>query len=68
MHLFKVYHHTFVKKDLAKSDIPYSMKPLCGDLHKMYMSNKCPISQTMVEQFIWQQPAGKIFWRIFSNK
>jgi hypothetical protein len=68
MHLFKVYHHTFVKKDLAKSDIPYSMKPLCGDLHKMYMANKCPISQTMVEQFIWQQPAGKIFWRIFSNK
>jgi hypothetical protein len=68
MHLFKVYHHAFVKKELAKHDIPYSMKPLCGDLHKMYLANKCPISNTMVEQFIWQQPAGKIFWRIFSNK
>jgi len=68
MHLFKVYHHSFVKKDLAKPDIPYSMKPFCGELHKMYMANKCPISQTMVEQFIWQQPAGKIFWRIFSSK
>ena len=68
MHLFKVYHHSFVKKDLAKPNIPYSMKPFCGELHKMYMANKCPISQTMVEQFIWQQSAGKIFWRIFSNK
>ena len=65
-YLFKCYHHSFVKKDMNKNDIPYSMKPLCGELHKMYMSNKCPITNTMVEQFIFQMPSGKVFWRLFT--
>lgn len=66
-HLFKSYHHSFVKKDMDKSMIPYTMKPLCGELHKQYMQNKVPISNTMVEQFLFQQPAGKIFWRLFAG-
>jgi hypothetical protein len=68
MNLFKVYHNSFVKKSMDKHNIPYSMKPLCGDLHKMYRENKLPISHSMVEQYIFQQPAGKIFWRLFSGK
>jgi hypothetical protein len=65
-YLFRCYHHSFVKKDMNKNDIPYSMKPLCGELHKMYMANKCPITNTMVEQFIFQMPTGKVFWRLFT--
>ena len=44
------------------------MKPMCGDLHNMYKNNKVPISQSMVEQYVFEQPAGKVFWRLFSGK
>ena len=68
INLFKVYHNSFVKKTFDKHNIPYSMKPMCGDLHNMYRNNKMPISPTMVEQYIFEQPAGKVFWRLFSGK
>jgi hypothetical protein len=68
INLFKVYHNSFVKKSFDKHNIPYSMKPMCGDLHNMYKNNGTPISQSMVEQYIFEQPAGKIFWRLFSGK
>ena len=66
--LFKVYHYSFVKKTFNKPDIPYALKPMCGDLHNLYKANKLPISQTMVEQYVFTQPANKIFWRIFLSK
>lgn len=68
VNLFRVYHNSFVKKSMDKYNIPYSMKPMCGDLHNMYKANKVPISQTMVEQYVFSQSAGKIFWRLFSGK
>jgi len=68
VNLFRVYHNSFVKKSMDKYNIPYSMKPMCGDLHNMYKANKVPISQTMVEQYVFSQSAGKMFWRLFSGK
>ena len=65
INLFKTYHNAFVKKTFQKSDIPYSMKPMCGDLHTEYLKNKVPNSPTMVEQYIFNQPVSKIFWRLF---
>jgi hypothetical protein len=65
MYLFKTYHYTFVKKTLIKQNIPYALKPLCGDLHKTYLENKTPITQTIVEQYLFDQPVTKIFWRLF---
>ncbi len=66
--LFIVYHNSFVKRTFVKYNIPYSMKPLCGDLHNLYKQNKIPISQVMVEQYIFTHTAGKLFWRLFSGK
>jgi hypothetical protein len=43
------------------------LKPLCGDLHKTYMENKTPITQTIVEQYLFDQPVTKIFWRLFEQ-
>ena len=65
LNLFKIYHNAFVKKTFPKSQIPFSMKPMCGDLHTEYLKNKVPISPTMVEQYIFNQQVNKIFWRIF---
>ena len=67
MYLFKIYHYTFVKKTLIKQNIPYALKPLCGDLHKTYLENKTPITQTIVEQYLFDQPVTKIFWRLFEQ-
>lgn len=67
LNLFKVYHYAFVKKTFNKPDIPYSLKPLCGDLHKMYKSNNTPITNTIVEQYLFELPASKLFWRLFKN-
>ena len=67
INLFKIYHYAFVKKTFNKPDIPYSLKPLCGDLHKMYKSNNTPITNTIVEQYLFELPASKLFWRLFKN-
>ena len=49
INLFRVYHNSFVKKSIDKYNIPYSMKPMCGDLHNMYKTNKIPISQSSTQ-------------------
>ena len=67
MALFKVYHYSFVKKTFNKPDIPYDLKPLCGDLHKMYKSNNTPITNTIIEQYLFELPAQKLYWRLFKN-
>jgi hypothetical protein len=66
MNLFKAYHYSFVKRIMQKEAIPYAMKPMCGDLHTQYMANRIPISKTMVDSYISNQPASKIFWRLFT--
>jgi hypothetical protein len=63
--LFKTYHNAFVKKSFNKSLIPFSMKPMCGDLHTNYLKDKVPITPLMVEKYIFEQPVSKMFWRIF---
>jgi hypothetical protein len=68
MNLFKVYHYSFVKKTFNKPDIPYSLKPLCGDLHKMYKATNTPITNTIVEQYLFELTAAKLFWRLFKNE
>lgn len=68
INLYRVYHNSFVKKSMDKYNIPFSMKPMCGDLHNIYKANKVPISQTIVEQYIFSQSSGKMFWRLFSGK
>ena len=68
LNLFKVYHYSFVKKTFNKPDIPYSLKPLCGDLHKMYKATHTPITNTIVEQYLFELAASKLFWRLFKNE
>ena len=65
--LFKVYHYSFVKKTFDKKNIPFSLKPMCGDLHTMYKSNSVPITKSIIEQYLVEQPASKLYWRLFAN-
>ena len=66
--LFKIYHYAFVKKTFDKTEIPYALKPLCGELHKMYKRDNIPITRHMIELFLLEQPASKLYWRLFDNE
>ena len=33
----------------------------------MYKSNNTPITNTIVEQYLFELPASKLFWRLFKN-
>ena len=65
--LFKVYHYSFVKKTFEKKNIPFSLKPMCGDLHTLYKSNNVPITKNFIEQYLVEQTASKLYWRLFDN-
>jgi len=68
VNLFKTYHNSFVKRTIQKHDIEHSMKPMCGDLHKEYISNRLPITPSIVEKYIFSKSDAQIFWRIFLVK
>ena len=68
MGLFKAYHYSFVKKLMPKTNIPYAMKPMCGDLHTQYLKDKVPVSKNMVDAYLTGLSGSKIFWRLFSQQ
>ena len=37
------------------------------DLHTLYKSNSTPITNTIVEQYLYDLPVSKLFWRLFKN-
>jgi len=67
LQLFKIYHYSFVKKTFNKQDIPYALKPMCGDLHTLYKSNNVPITKFIIEKYLLEQTASKLYWRLFEN-
>ena len=67
LQLFKIYHYAFVKKTFNKQDIPYALKPMCGDIHTLYKSNQIPITKFIIEKYLLDQTASKLYWRLFEN-
>ena len=63
--LFVEYLNAFVDKTKEKTDIPFEFKPLCGELHKMYMASREPTTKEKVIQFMNNLPFHQIYWRIF---
>ena len=52
---------------MSKIDIPFELKPLCGELHNDYIKNRIPINLNKVISMVNAMPAKKIYWRIFEN-
>jgi hypothetical protein len=61
-----VYYMAFIGHKMDRKDIPYSLKPICGELHKIFQQTKQPTTLDTVRAFYMTQPAGKVFWRLFS--
>ena len=63
--LHQTYLNAFALRRLAKPDIPYEFKPLCGDLHGIYQQTGKPIEFEHVANYINGCPVSMIYWRIF---
>lgn len=63
--LFIEYLNAFVDHKKEKVDIPFEFKPLCGELHKLYMETREPTTKGKVIQFINNLPFHQVYWRIF---
>ena len=63
--LFIEYLNSFVDKKKEKVDISFEFKPLCGELHKIYMETREPTTKEKVIQYINNLPFHQVYWRIF---
>lgn len=51
--LYDYYSSTFKKKTTnLKTDVPYQLKPLCYELHGIYLAEKKPIHFRMVQDYV----------------
>ena len=63
--LFVEYLNAFVDKKKERANIPFEFKPLCGELHKLYMNSREPTTKEKVIQFMNNLPFHQVYWRIF---
>ena len=40
---------------------------MCGDIHTLYKSNQIPITKFIIEKYLLDQTASKLYWRLFEN-
>lgn len=63
--LFQEYHNVFVRKTMQAQAISYAFKPLCGELHKIYKSERKPVTRDTVIQFVSRLEHNQVYWRLF---
>ena len=63
--LYDVYQAVFVRKEMPAKEIEYKFKPMCGDLHKAYMTEKRGRIKKDVIEYINSREWFQIYWRLF---
>ena len=58
--LHDCYINFFIKKEIEKKDIPFQLKPLVFDLHKIYKQNQTKITNSVVNQYIYNLPEKRL--------
>ena len=58
--LHECYINHFIKKTIQTKDVPYQLKPLIFDLHKIYQNDKIKITNNIVNQYIYNMPEKKL--------
>ena len=58
--LHDCYVKFFIKKEIEKKDIPFQLKPLVFDLHKIYKQHQTKITNSVVNQYIYNLPEKKL--------
>ena len=58
--LHECYINHFIKKTIVTKDVPYQLKPLIFDLHRIYQNQKIKITNSVVNDFIYNMPEKKL--------
>ena len=57
---FSMYHKVIVHKTMEKRKVPYHLKPLMYDLHKVYLQTQDYISEERVREFMKSQHESRL--------
>ena len=61
--LYDFYCSTFKQKTTSlKTDVPYQLKPLCYELHGLYLQNKKPVHFKMVQEFVNTMVPARLYF------
>ena len=61
--LYDFYCSTFKQKTTnLKTDVPYQLKPLCYELHGLYLQNKKPVHFKMVQEFVNTMVPARLYF------
>jgi hypothetical protein len=61
--LYDFYCSTFKQKTTSlKEDVPYQLKPLCYELHGLYLQDKKPVHFKMVQEFVNKMPPARLYF------
>jgi len=52
-----MYKNVFIYKQNDKNEIPYHMKPMIYDIHKLYLESKEPTTWIDIKQYIHAMPS-----------
>jgi hypothetical protein len=62
--LYNNYKNCYIFKNTEKKNIPYHLKPLTEDIHKIYLENKNPIRWNDIKNYIHSLPSKKLMFAI----
>ena len=62
--LFTNYKNSFIHKTLEQKDIPYHLRPLVHDVHKLYLNTKKPTTWEDIKQYIHTIPSKKLVFAL----
>lgn len=66
--LFNNYKNLYINKKITRKDIPYYLKPLIDDIHKIYLKNKIPIKWNDIKDYIHNIPSKKLVFSLNYKK
>ena len=62
--LYNNYKNCYIFKNIEKKDIPYHLKPLTDDIHKIYTDTKNPIRWNDIKNYIHSLPSKKLMFAL----
>ena len=62
--LYNNYKNCYIFKNTEKKDIPYHLKPLTEDIHKIYIETKNPTRWNDIKNYIHSLPSKKLMFAI----
>ena len=60
--LYSSYVLLYIKKEIEKKDVEYSLRPLVHELHKYYLKTKHKINMSYINEYMQGQPGKRLLF------